>query len=48
MSVTGADMNIHGMTIGRVRGGKLVEGWNIFDQYGMLQQLGAIPPAPAV
>ena len=24
-------------------GGKIVEGWNSFDQLGMLQQLGVVP-----
>jgi hypothetical protein len=27
----------------RVRNGQLVEGWNSFDQLGLLQQLGAVP-----
>jgi steroid delta-isomerase-like uncharacterized protein len=31
-----------GMTFVRVRGGKVVEGWNNFDQLGMLQQLGVV------
>jgi predicted ester cyclase len=26
----------------RVRDGKIVEGWNSFDQLGMLQQLGVV------
>jgi predicted ester cyclase len=30
------------MTFGRVENGKLVEGWNVFDQLGMLQQLGVV------
>ncbi len=29
-----------GMGFGRVRNGQLVEGWNNFDQLGLLQQLG--------
>jgi steroid delta-isomerase-like uncharacterized protein len=31
-----------GMGFGRVRNGQLVEGWNNFDQLGLLQQLGVI------
>jgi hypothetical protein len=30
------------MTFARVENGKLVEGWNSFDQLGMLQQLGIV------
>jgi steroid delta-isomerase-like uncharacterized protein len=32
-----------GMMMARVADGKLVEGWNSFDQFGMLQQIGVIP-----
>ena len=31
-----------GMTFVRVQNGKLVEGWNVFDQLGMLTQLGVV------
>jgi len=31
-----------GLVIVRVRDGKIVEGWNSFDQRGMLQQLGVV------
>ena len=30
------------MNIVRIEGGKFVEGWNLFDQLGMLQQLGLV------
>jgi len=30
------------MGIIRVENGKLAEGWNIFDQLGMMQQLGVV------
>jgi hypothetical protein len=30
------------MTVACVRNGKLVEGWNCFDQLGMMQQLGVV------
>jgi hypothetical protein len=35
-----------GVQIDRFSGGKIAEEWTLFDQLGMLQQLGAIP-APA-
>ena len=31
-----------GMTFARIEGGKIVEGWNNFDQLGMFQQLGVL------
>ena len=32
-----------GMTLVRCQDGKLVEGWNNFDLYGLLTQVGAVP-----
>jgi len=44
---TGREVRFNGMVLVRVERGKLVEGWNNFDQLGMLQQLGVINlPAP--
>jgi len=40
---TNRDVRFEGMGIIRVESGKLVEGWNTFDQLGMLQQLGVVP-----
>jgi steroid delta-isomerase-like uncharacterized protein len=42
---TGKSVRFHGMTMARIADNRLVEGWNSFDQLGMLQQLGvaAIP-----
>jgi steroid delta-isomerase-like uncharacterized protein len=31
-----------GMTFVRIQNGQLIEGWNIFDQLGMLTQLGIV------
>lgn len=31
-----------GMVFVRIRNGKIVEGWNTFDQFGMLNQLGVV------
>ena len=39
---TGRQVRLSGMTFARVQNGKLVEGWNIFDQLGMLQQMGIV------
>ena len=42
MPPTGKRAHFSGMTFVRVHHGKLVEGWNVFDQLGMLQQLGVV------
>jgi steroid delta-isomerase-like uncharacterized protein len=42
-AATNRAVTFSGMTCGRVEGGKLAEGWNVFDQLGMLQQLGVVP-----
>lgn len=38
---TGKKARFTGIAIARVKDGKIVEGWNAFDQLGMLQQIGA-------
>jgi steroid delta-isomerase-like uncharacterized protein len=43
MPATGKVATISGITIERKVDGKTVEGWNNFDQLGVLQQLGVIP-----
>jgi predicted ester cyclase len=30
------------MTFARVQNGKIVEGWNVFDQLSLLQQVGVV------
>ena len=40
---TGKKMSVDGITIDRFSESKLVESWNMFDQMGMMQQLGVIP-----
>lgn len=40
---TGRHINCSGITIQRIAGGKIVEGWTNFDALGMLQQLGVVP-----
>lgn len=39
---TGRAARIGGMSIVRIRDGQIVEAWNVFDQLGMFQQLGAV------
>jgi steroid delta-isomerase-like uncharacterized protein len=43
MPASGKQATTAGININRVAGGKLVEGWGLFDQLGLLQQIGAVP-----
>ena len=40
---TGNALEVTGMTIDRLAGGKVVERWGESDQMGMMQQMGVIP-----
>ena len=40
---TGQRVEVSGITISRIRDGKLVENWGNYDLLGMLQQLGVVP-----
>ena len=40
---TGKEVTGSGITIDRIEGGKIVESWNEFDLFGLMQQLGVIP-----
>jgi steroid delta-isomerase-like uncharacterized protein len=42
MAPTGRALKLSGMSQLRVRDGKLVEGWNNWDQMGMARQLGVL------
>jgi steroid delta-isomerase-like uncharacterized protein len=44
MPATNKSATITGITIDRVASGKIVETWTNFDNLGMLQQLGVLPP----
>jgi steroid delta-isomerase-like uncharacterized protein len=45
---TGKSAKVTGMGIDRIVNGKIVETWGVFDQFGMLKQLGVIPtPEPS-
>jgi steroid delta-isomerase-like uncharacterized protein len=41
-AATGKTVEFSGMVFARVEGGKIVEGWNLFDQLSMFQQLGIV------
>jgi steroid delta-isomerase-like uncharacterized protein len=42
---TGKKATITGTSIQRISGGKIVEGWDNWDQLGLLVQIGAVPAA---
>jgi steroid delta-isomerase-like uncharacterized protein len=39
---TGRSARIGGMSIVRIRNGQIAEAWNVFDQLGLFEQLGAV------
>ncbi len=39
---TGNAVQIRGIVMVRIAGGKIVEGWNSWDQLGLLRQIGAL------
>jgi len=49
LPLSGRKAVVSGIQIDRLSGGKIIESWSLFDQLGMLQQLGAAPaPKQAV
>lgn len=40
---TGRQVTIHGVDIDRIAGGRIVESWDLFDQWGLMGQLGVVP-----
>jgi steroid delta-isomerase-like uncharacterized protein len=40
---TGNHVAVSGIVIVRLSGGQIIEGWNSWDQLGLLRQIGAIP-----
>ena len=44
-SATGHKVSVHGISIMRFEGGKVAEGWDNWDQLGLLTQIGAFPAA---
>ena len=45
---TGRRVSIDGVTIVRLRDGKIVEAWNHYDQLSLMQQIGALQPRVAL
>ena len=43
LPATGKAATVVGLGVDQVENGKIVESWGLFDQFGMLQQLGVIP-----
>jgi steroid delta-isomerase-like uncharacterized protein len=43
LPATGKSTTVTGIALYRIANGKIAESWLIFDQFGMLQQLGVIP-----
>jgi steroid delta-isomerase-like uncharacterized protein len=43
LPATGKSSTVTGININRIENGKIAESWGIFDQFGMMQQLGIIP-----
>ena len=41
--VTGKPVTISGVSVDHFMGGKIVDTWGLFDQLGMMQQLGVVP-----
>ena len=44
MPATGKSVRIPGTSIARILDGQIIEGWDNWDQLGMLQQIGAYSP----
>ena len=44
MPASGQTVRLRGITVVRFANGKIVEGWDNWDQLGMLQQIGAFSP----
>src|SRR5262249_27696864 len=48
IAATGRRATVTGTTIARFADGKVVEGWDNWDQLGLLVQIGAVSPAEFV
>lgn len=40
---TGRKVEVTGISIDRIEKGKVTEHWDVFDQFGMIHQLGVVP-----
>ena len=45
LPATGRPFRVTAMTLFRLKDGKIVEEWNVFDNYSLLSQLGLLPKA---
>lgn len=45
VAASGRQVNVTGMSFIRVRDGKIVEGWNNWDIFGMMQQINEAEPS---
>ena len=45
MPATGKPVSVTGITVDRIAGGQIIERWHMIDMPGLMQQLGAAPPA---
>lgn len=45
LPATGRPFRVTAMTLFRLKDGKVVEEWNVFDNYSLLSQLGLLPKA---
>ena len=43
LPATGKSSTVTGIAVDRLVNGKIAESWGIFDEFGLMQQLGAIP-----
>ena len=43
ITATGKSVTVSGLTISRLEGGKIVEEFQNWDTFGLMQQLGAVP-----
>ena len=42
---TGRQVRVEGIVVVRITNGQIVEGWNVWDQLGLMRQIGALPSA---
>jgi predicted ester cyclase len=43
IAATGNEVQFTGISVYRIEGGKIAESWTVEDQFGLMQQIGAIP-----